>query len=308
MSDRARRVWRAAPATLAAVVVFTLLAAGAVLGLAYLIYRRDGVAVDPRRARPARAARPALRLALRPAPPVGRRRRGRRTCATRSRRAPSTGTTSPSSRRARTAWSSARTTARPRRGACRSRTSHARADGSPGRTPWRTSSSTWSSCATRRWRTSETGLRIRRARPDESRGCSPGSSGRRARSTWSTCSRRRSIPTRSRGHRALAPAAARPHRPGVRAGPGRRRRWATSPSPPSEVLHLGVVPHRTRLGYGSALLEFAAREIHDGGEPEAGLWVLVGTRAAGLLPQPRLDGDRRSAGPATTRRSLPSWA
>src|SRR4051812_8386682 len=42
MSDRARRVWRAAPGTLTAVVVFTLLAAGAVLGLAYLIYQRAG--------------------------------------------------------------------------------------------------------------------------------------------------------------------------------------------------------------------------------------------------------------------------
>jgi ribosomal protein S18 acetylase RimI-like enzyme len=47
-----------------------------------------------------------------------------------------------------------------------------------------------------------------------------------------------------------------------------------------EVLHLAVVPHRTRLGYGSALLEFAVRQLHDGGEPEAGLWVLEGNAGA----------------------------
>src|ERR1700709_1099134 len=48
MSDRARRVWRAPHGTLTAVVVFTLLAAGAVLGLAYLIYRRAGSPWIPR--------------------------------------------------------------------------------------------------------------------------------------------------------------------------------------------------------------------------------------------------------------------
>ena len=47
-----------------------------------------------------------------------------------------------------------------------------------------------------------------------------------------------------------------------------------------EVLHLGVVPHRTRLGYGSALLEFAVREMYDGGETEAGAWVLAGDAGA----------------------------
>ena len=47
-----------------------------------------------------------------------------------------------------------------------------------------------------------------------------------------------------------------------------------------EVLHLAVAPHRTRLGYGSALLEFAVRQIHDSGEPEAGLWVLEGNAGA----------------------------
>ena len=46
------------------------------------------------------------------------------------------------------------------------------------------------------------------------------------------------------------------------------------------VLHLGVVPHQTRRGYGSALLEFASLEIFAGGESEASLWVLVGNEAA----------------------------
>lgn len=42
----------------------------------------------------------------------------------------------------------------------------------------------------------------------------------------------------------------------------------------ASVRHLGVVPHRTRRGYGSALLEFACREIYDAGAREASLWVL----------------------------------
>ena len=47
-----------------------------------------------------------------------------------------------------------------------------------------------------------------------------------------------------------------------------------------EVLHLGVVPHRTRRGYGSALLEFAVREVYESGEIEAGAWVLEGNAGA----------------------------
>jgi ribosomal protein S18 acetylase RimI-like enzyme len=41
------------------------------------------------------------------------------------------------------------------------------------------------------------------------------------------------------------------------------------------ILHLGVVPQQRRRGYGSALLEFASLEIFDSGVPEAQLWVLV---------------------------------
>ena len=40
------------------------------------------------------------------------------------------------------------------------------------------------------------------------------------------------------------------------------------------VRHLGVVAQHTRRGYGSALLEYASREIFAGGTLEAQLWVL----------------------------------
>ena len=46
------------------------------------------------------------------------------------------------------------------------------------------------------------------------------------------------------------------------------------------VQHLGVVPHQTRRGYGSALLEFACLEIFSGGVPEASLWVLIDNETA----------------------------
>ncbi len=41
------------------------------------------------------------------------------------------------------------------------------------------------------------------------------------------------------------------------------------------VLHLGVVPHQTRRGYGSALLEYATREMFGRGVPAVYLWVLT---------------------------------
>ena len=43
----------------------------------------------------------------------------------------------------------------------------------------------------------------------------------------------------------------------------------------ASVLSLAVLPHHARRGFGSALLEFASREIFDLGEPEASLWVLA---------------------------------
>lgn len=41
------------------------------------------------------------------------------------------------------------------------------------------------------------------------------------------------------------------------------------------VRHLSVVPQHTRRGYGSALLEYASREMFDNGAREAFLWVLT---------------------------------
>lgn len=46
------------------------------------------------------------------------------------------------------------------------------------------------------------------------------------------------------------------------------------------VLHLGVVPHQTRRGYGSALLEYATSEMFDRGVQAARLWVLIDNETA----------------------------
>ena len=46
------------------------------------------------------------------------------------------------------------------------------------------------------------------------------------------------------------------------------------------VHHLGVAPDHTRRGYGSALLEFACMEIFAGGAREAFCWVLAENHAA----------------------------
>ena len=46
------------------------------------------------------------------------------------------------------------------------------------------------------------------------------------------------------------------------------------------VLHLGVVPHQTRRGYGSALIEFACLEIFSSGVGGASLWVLAENEVA----------------------------
>jgi GNAT superfamily N-acetyltransferase len=47
--------------------------------------------------------------------------------------------------------------------------------------------------------------------------------------------------------------------------------------------HLGVLPDHTRRGYGTALAEFAVGEIFDGGAPRAQLWVLAGNAGARAL-------------------------
>jgi ribosomal protein S18 acetylase RimI-like enzyme len=46
------------------------------------------------------------------------------------------------------------------------------------------------------------------------------------------------------------------------------------------VHHLGVVPEQTRRGYGSELLEFACAEIYAGGAREAYCWVLADNHVA----------------------------
>lgn len=48
----------------------------------------------------------------------------------------------------------------------------------------------------------------------------------------------------------------------------------------TNVHHLAILPHHGRRGYGSALLEFASQEIFDCGTPEASLWVLSRNDAA----------------------------
>jgi ribosomal protein S18 acetylase RimI-like enzyme len=44
--------------------------------------------------------------------------------------------------------------------------------------------------------------------------------------------------------------------------------------------HLGVLAEHARRGYGSALLEYASLELFSTAEPEASLWVLSGNEAA----------------------------
>jgi len=46
------------------------------------------------------------------------------------------------------------------------------------------------------------------------------------------------------------------------------------------VRHLGLLPDRTRRGYGSALLDHATDEIFGHGVPAAYLWVLIGNHPA----------------------------
>ena len=46
------------------------------------------------------------------------------------------------------------------------------------------------------------------------------------------------------------------------------------------VHHLGVLPEHSRRGYGSALLEFASLELFSTADREASLWVLTGNEVA----------------------------
>ena len=47
-----------------------------------------------------------------------------------------------------------------------------------------------------------------------------------------------------------------------------------------QVRHLAVLPHHSRRGYGSALLEFASQAIFDAQTAEASLWVLTRNEGA----------------------------
>jgi ribosomal protein S18 acetylase RimI-like enzyme len=50
--------------------------------------------------------------------------------------------------------------------------------------------------------------------------------------------------------------------------------------PAGRIRHLGVAPHQTRRGFGSVLLEFACQEMFDRGATQAELWVLVANEGA----------------------------
>ena len=280
MADRSRRVWRAAPATLAAVVVFTVLAAGAVAGLAYLIYRREGSPWIP-----GALALLAL-LALLYAWRFGLHPRlvadddgvhVRNPFSSRSFAweditlvAPGeNGLVIGSDDGSAEAWCVQKSNSALRNGRFTraDAVAHELIDALELRDP--------------PLEDRETGLRIRRARPDEARLLT------------------RIERAASEEHlEHLFPPEEFPYP--VREVTTRWRKLLHDPAARvfvlvpgdsddalgyvafagGEVLHLGVVPHRTRLGYGSALLDFAVRQIHDGGETEGGLWVLEGNAGA----------------------------
>ena len=278
MTDGSRRVWRAAPGTLAAVVVFTVIAAGAVVALAYLIYRREGSPWIP-----GALALLAL-LALLYAWRFGLHPRlvadddgvhVRNPFSSRSFAwseitlvAPGeNGLVIGSDDGVAEAWCVQKSNASIARGRFTraDAVAHELLDALELRDP--------------PLEDSATGLRIRRARPDEARLLT-----RIERAAGEEHLEHlfppeefpypvREVTTRWR--RLLHDPAARVYvldkeddALGVIAFSG------------PEVLHLAVVPHRTRLGYGSALLDFAVRQIHDSGEHEAGLWVLDGNAGA----------------------------
>lgn len=280
MVGSSRRVWRAAPATLTAVVVFTVVAAGAVAGLAYLIYRREGSPWIPGALGllALLALLYAWRFGLHPrlvADDDGVHVRNpftKRSFAWHDITliAPGeNGLVIGSDDGVAEAWCVQKSNASIARGRFTraDAVAHELIDALELRDP--------------PLEDSETGLRIRRARPDEAR-----------------------LLTR------IERAASEEHLehlfpPEEFAYPVREvtTRWRRLLHDPTarvfvlvlgddedalglvafsggEILHLAVVGHRTRLGYGSALLEFAVRQIYDSGEPEGGLWVLEGNPGA----------------------------
>ena len=60
--------------------------------------------------------------------------------------------------------------------------------------------------------------------------------------------------------------------------------------------HLAIAPQYARRGYGALLLEYATEEMFDSGAPRAELWVLVENDVGpGLLPESGLGGHPRAA-------------
>ena len=278
MADRSRRVWRAAPASLAAVVVFTVLAAGAVSVLAYLVHQREGSPWIPG------ALGLLALLALGYAWRFGLHPRlvadddgvhVRNPFSTRSFAwhditliAPGeNGLVIGSDDGVAEAWCVQKSNFALRRGRFTraDAVAHELIDALELRDP--------------PLEDSETGLRIRRARPDEARLLT------RIERAASEENLEHLFPPEefpypvrevtTRWRRVL-------HDPAARVFVLERDEDALGLVAFSgeEVLHLAVLPHRTRLGYGSALLEFAVRQINDGGDPEAGLWVLEGNAGA----------------------------
>jgi len=280
VTDGSRRVWRAAPATLVAVVVFTVLAAGAVVGLAYLIYRREGSPWIP-----GALALLAL-LALLYAWRFGLHPRLVADDDGVHVRNPFTSRSF--------AWDEVRLVAPGENGlviGSDDEVVHA----------WCVQKSNGSIARGRFTRADavahdlidalelrdppledrEAGLRIRRARPDEARLLT------RIERAASEDNLEHLFPPEehpypvrevtTRWRRLLHDPAARVF---VLVAGDEDEALGLVAFSGGEVLHLAVVPHRTRLGYGSALLDFAVRQIHEGGEPEGGLWVLEGNAGA----------------------------
>lgn len=276
-----RRVWRAAPATLVAVISLTLVAAAAVVGLAYLVYRREGSPWIP-----GALALLAL-LALLYAWRFGLHPRlvadddgvhVRNPFSSRSFDwhditliAPGeNGLLVGSDDGVAEAWCVQKSNFSLRRGRFTraDAVAHELIDRLELHDP--------------PLEDAETGLRIRRARPDESRLLT------RIERAASEEHLEHLFPPEefpypvgevtSRWRRLL-------HDPNARVfvlvhGDEEDALGSVAFSASGELLHLGVVPHRTRRGYGSALLEFAVREMYDGGELEAGAWVLEGDAGA----------------------------
>ena len=150
----------------------------------------------------------------------------------------------------------------------------------------------------------ETGLRIRRARPDESRLLT------RLERAASEDALTHIFPPEEHAYPVVAVTrrwrrtARRPARPGAHPGVVRHPGRATSRSMPTTIRHLGVVRHQTRRGYGSALVEFASLEIFAGGAREADCGCWSTTNRPGRSTDPTA-GPRPTSGASRSIRPTP---